>query len=580
MSYARDPQRAGARGWRVALALVLLAAVAYAQPLRDLLPVDAVLVLGIEGGAAVADQLTPLRHPWQTLGVGDALLGLFGVGLSDTLDDAGVGVRGALAQVIELGPQALLGEAAYLVVSVNPFNPLPALTLLARIDEITGARVDALLHQALADGARAQREGSINFVLVGPEVLGWPFAAVRDGDFLGLSSDPDALRTVLRQRQGSSEPNLLQTPGARSTLAHLGDGVLLAYLDPGGLARAITPIASRLGFDRSVQRLLQAARSSGPLAGVARFENHAIVTRSLQRIDDERGDRALQALLTHTPVALTGALRYLPENARSVSLQPTDLQALWSYLTLLARELPELGVPDLPRTIRDIFGVNVADNLINWTAAGLVSVQTLPPDESWLGGQVIGLRTRDEAAARRGVQALTLELAAPLMLFTNPFSQGSSPASREYRVAGVSVRATELIRGVTVVTAVHDGWVWLASSEAALAQVLRAGLEGDGSATPLARALTRAPSDAHAVSASRAGLALSSTVALLLEGGPLLASTLLGANFDAASSATAERALQAYLDAITPLFGEGLGWSRLDREGRVERVSVSELKLP
>jgi hypothetical protein len=558
---------------RAALLTLLLVATAPAQSLRDLLPADAVVVLGIEGGAGAAERLTPLTDPWTGVTLEEGLLALLG------LAGGSFGDRDALATIFDLDPQTLLGEAAYLVVSVNPFNPFPALTLLAQIDEATSAHFDALLAQALATGARAQREGAIDFVLVGPEVLGWPFAAVRDGDLLALSSNPDALRAVLRRRQGSSEPNLLQSPGASHTLAHLGDGVLLAYLDPFGLARAITPIATGLGFDRSVQRLLQALRTAGPVAGVLRLEAESIVTHSLQRIDDERGDRALQDLLRHTPLSLDAALRYLPEHASSVSLQPTDPQGAWAYLTLLARELPELGVPDLGRTIRDLFGIDLATSLFAWTTPGLVSVQLPTSDADPLGGQVFGLRTRDEAAAQRGLQTLTQELGGILGLFTNPFNFGNRPPGRELSVAGVRVRVDEITSGVVLASAVHDGWVWLATSEAALVTVLRAGIEGDGSDSPLARALQESPADAHGRSASTTGLAFSSLTELLFDSAPLLLGTLLGGDLNPADLQRLEGAVQGYLETIAPRIGAGRGWSRIDSEGRVERVSITALDL-
>jgi len=417
-------------------------------------------------------------------------------------------------------------------------------------------------------------------VLVGPDVLGWPFAAVRDGDLLAISSNPDTLRAVLRQRQGSREPNLLQSPGASHTLGQLGDGLLLAYLDPFGLSRAISPIATGLGFDQSLQRLLQALRTAGPLAGIARLEGETLVTHSLQRIDDALGDRALQTLLTHTPTPVGDALRYLPENASGVSLQPTDPQGVWSYLTLLARELPELGVPDLGRTIRDLFGIDLASSLFQWTLPGVISLQLPGSDAETLGAQVLGLRTRDEAAARRGVQTLTEELGGLVALLTDPFSFSSRPAPRTYPIAGVAVRVDPLPGGALLASAVHDGWVWLATDESALEAVLRAGLEGDGRGGPLALALANAPADAHGRSASAAGLALGSLAALAFDGAPLLLGSLLGGDIDPADLRRLEGLLQGYFERIAPLFGEGLGWARIDGEGRVERFSSLALRLP
>jgi hypothetical protein len=110
----------------------------------------------------------------------------------------------------------LLGREAWLGVSVSPFNPLPALTLLARVDGETGARFGALLDRERADGALELSEGAVRFVQI--EVDGFPLAAALDGDLLALSSNPDVLRGVLRLRQGSTEPSFGTAAGAAATL--------------------------------------------------------------------------------------------------------------------------------------------------------------------------------------------------------------------------------------------------------------------------------------------------------------------------------------------------------------------------
>ena len=566
------PWRRRLAGVLVGLVLAATAAVAAAaHPLRALLPADAVLVLGVEGGADASEVLTPLLDAWEATGLGEALRGLVG-------DDLG-----ALDTANQLDAWSLLGEAAYLVVSVNPFNPFPALTLIAAVDGATGARVsERLAADAAASGAQAQREGAIDFVLFGPELFGWPFAAVHDGELLALSSNPDTLRALLRQRQGTSEPNLLRSPGGLATLSDLESGVLLGYLDPGGLARALNPFASGLGFDRTVQRLQQVARTSGPIAGVALLSDAALVTRSLQRIDGERGDAALQALLRSTPplqsVAFADALAALPDSALRVSVQASDPQAWWRYLGDLARELPELGVPDLNRTLRDLLGVDLGTAVFGWTLPGVVSVAM--PGSAGPAGQVIGLRTRDEAAARRGLASLTTELGVRLALFSGAFgalagAPAGAPAARASTVAGVEVRSLDLAPGLTLATAVHAGWAWFATSEAALAALLEAQPAG---ATRLASALTLAPSDAHALTSNRAAGTLPGGLNLLPGIAPLL-STALAELAEPERLQGVEQALSEFLSAIAPLFGEGLGWTRLDGEGRIERFSSTALNL-
>jgi hypothetical protein len=149
---------------------------------------------------------------------------------------------------------------------VSPFNPLPAVTLLASVEPATAARFEALFERERAAGALDLREGAVRFVQV--ELDGFPLAAALDGDLLALSSNPDVLRGVLRQRQGATEPNFGDAPASSATLGALGPGELVGFLDLGPLGRALAPFGDGMGFDASIARILALLETLGPVAGV------------------------------------------------------------------------------------------------------------------------------------------------------------------------------------------------------------------------------------------------------------------------------------------------------------------------
>lgn len=582
---ARTPRVAIALALAGVLLLTAFAPTARAQDLHRLLPADTALALGLHDLEAAGDLLAALIDPWVELGVGEALaaaLGGLDAGgmLGVPLDANGLERELDLpAELAGLELWDLLGREAWLGVSVSPFNPLPAVTLLARIDGETGARFDALFARERSDGALALTEGAIGFVVVQLDEGGFPLAATRDGDLLAISSNPDVLRGVLRQRQGSSESAFGEAPGAAATLAALGDGHLTGFLDLGPLARALAPFAGGLGFDVSVARLVALFETLGPVAGVTRLSETGTATTTLRRLEPAGGDAALLALLGTPAAAPRELLAWVPEGALSVQVTSLDLRAWWRYLGDLVGGLRELGVPDLNRTIGDVLGVDLARDLFGWTAPGVVVVQTgvaqtAPlgaPADDLLGESVVGLRTTDEAAAEAGLRRLLGELAQRVALFADPFATPGGNAVvvvREQTLSGVSVRAYDVLPGLTLVTAVSDGVAWIATTEAGLERVLRAGRGAAALPQPFGELADLVPAGATAFTLSDNEASLEATGDALKQQVQLLAGFAGGGiDFDAVERAT--DALEAYLDAIAPRFGGTASWSTLDGSGRL-----------
>lgn len=604
MTRTPEPRAPGRhRAWALrALALAALALpAAHAQDLARLLPADTTFALGAHGLGDAQALLAPLVDPWVELGVGEALAAALAgadvAGLADATGLPGADVDAEAladawpAELEGLDPWALLAREAWVGVSVSPFNPLPALTLLARVDGDVGARFDALLARVAGEaGAQSLTEGAIGFV-VAPQGEGFVLAAARHDDLLALSSNPDVLRGVLRLAQGSAEPGFLDAPGVAATLGTLGAGELYGFLDLGPLGRALAPLANGVGFDRSVARLVDLLETLGAYAGVTRLSEDGATTTTLRQLNGQGRDEALRALLGAAGPAPRDLLAWVPSDALSVQVTALDPSAWWSYVRGLVGGLTELGVPDLDRTVRDVVGVDPGGDLFGWTAPGLAIVQTgvgAPtelgaPAQDLLGESVWVLRARDAAAAEAGLARAMSALTQRAVVFADPFAQpgnGATVAVRESTVAGATVRAYDLFPGLTLATAVASdasGAVALiATTEAGLAAVLEAGPAGVALPAVFDGLLATVPADASAFVLTDDRAVMASTGALLGQQVQLLAGFGGGIDFAAVERATA--ALDAYFDAIAPRFGGSASWSR-GAGGRVEGAEVTRVDL-
>ncbi len=582
------------------LALVALLPTARAQDLARLLPADTALALGLHGLGDASELLAPLIDPWVELGVGDALLEVLGGADVAGMAGAATGTdldADALADQLPpelegVDPFDLVAQEAWVGLSISPFNPLPAVTLLARVDGDLAARFDALLARVAGEpGAQALNEGSVGFVVV-PQGDGFPLAAVRTGDLLALSSNPDVLRGVLRAVQGSNEPSFLDAPGVAATLETLEAGELYGFLDLGPLARALAPLADGLGFDRSVARLTAMLETLGAYAGVTRLTEDGTHTTTLRRLDGEGRDPALRSLLGTAGPAPRELLAWAPADALSVQVTALDPAAWWAYVTDLVQGLTELGVADLDRTVRDVVGVDPQADLFAWTLPGLAIVQTGAgsvaeigaPAEDLLGESVLVLRARDAAAAEAGLARALDALAQRAVMFADPFAEpGNGPvvALRERTVAGTTLRAYDVVPGLTLATAVVAGpsgpVALLATTEEGLADVLEAAAGGVALPAALDRLLAEVPSDATAFVLTDDRATLESTGALLGQQVQLLAG-FAGGGIDFAAVERATAAIDAYLEAIAPRFGGSVSWSRSGGD-RIEGAEVSRIDL-
>ncbi len=563
--------------------LVTFAPLAQAQDLTALLPADTAVALGMRDLAGASERLQPFIEPWVELGVGEALsdaLGGANMGdLTGALPETGFDADALPPELEGLDPWALLGREAWVSVSVSPFNPLPALTLVASVDADVAARFDAILARAAAESdAQTLTEGDIDFVVVPAE--GFPIAAVRTGDLLALSTNPDVLRGVLRLAAGSDEPSFRDAPEVAATLGALGEGELVGYFDLGPLSRALTPLAAGLGFDRSVERLAALLETLGAYAGVTRLTDDGTATISIRRLDPAGGDAALRDLLSSADAAPRDLLDWVPADALSVQVSAVDAKAWWAYLGDLVEGMTELGVADLDRTIADVLGVDVGNDLFAWTLPGVAVIQTgateiAPigaPASDLLGQSVMAVRTSDPAAAEAGLARAFAALTQRATLFADPFAEpGATPqiAVRERDVDGETLFVYDVAPGVTLATAVVDDVALIATSEVGLEAVVRAGRSGRDLPATFDALLDLVPADATAFTLSNDRTIVESSGAQLAQQVQTLAG-FAGGDLDFEAVERATSALDAYLDAIAPLFEGSVSWSQSLPDGALE----------
>jgi hypothetical protein len=569
------PWRAPLRGAACLLIALVLAVPASAQRLAEYLPADTVLALGTVDLDAHADLLDGVLADWQRHGVGEALeralggvdAGMFGVPLDEA--DVDVDLPEALADLELLD---LVGREAWLALSISPFNPLPTLTLVASVDDAVGARFDAVLADAAEEpGAQRLTEGDTRFVALVRD--GVPLAAARRGDLLVLATNPEVLRGVLRLAQGGNEPGFSDGAGYQSTLATLAPGQFYGFLDLQPVARAVTPLASGLGFDRSVARLAATLETFGASAGVLRLTSAGSESESVQLLRADGRDPALFRLLSTDAGGVPPQLRRaIPIEAISVSASAGSPRAGFDYLIGLLRELPELALPDPEGLIGGLIGIDLREALFSWMAPGMLTVTigfgeaVAPgvPSDQLLGETALVLLTEDDARARAGLERTAGLLGSLVSAFADPMGAGGVVPGVRRDVAGIDIVSYAVLPGASLHVAVADGFAIIATSAGAADAVARAIAQGPALAPTLARLLPEVPDQAVSFTLSDDRATLEGTADQLALQVQLLAGLAGGSglDFDAVDAAT--DALQGFLDVVAARLGGTVSYSVVD----------------
>lgn len=467
-----------ARFAAVILAVSALAGVA-AQSLAALLPSETIAAVGVNGLADHKAKLQPFVDEWERLGLTQML--------EETADEEGEDMDALSATLSGVDFFDLLGDEVWLSVSASNFNPLPAVTLVARVSE-AGAQVLAGL---LADGAQDEAaqtfsEGSISFTVFDSEGEDFPVAAALSGNFAALSTNPDTLRGVLRRYQGAAEPNFTDSVAYASGLAPLGAFTVAFTLDYPRVADVLAPFAQGMGFDQSVARVAQALRTAGTFASTALLTDGGIESRSQQVLGDRSLDPSLYDLLSANAAYPATVLRFVPTGAIAVQAGNADIAGWWAYLNELAMDLQEVGIGSIDGFLAENIGIDMQSMLFSWMGKGGGAISLTAPaatapgmtPESLLGDNVYLVEAKDEAAASQGMAQFFMMAGAMASSFIDPMGDAAPAAPATRQSAGVTVTTYEFGDGLTFETAVAGGYLLIGTKAGGLDPVLAANASG------------------------------------------------------------------------------------------------------
>ncbi len=142
-------------------------------------------------------------------------------------------------------------------------------------------------------------------------------------------------------------------------------------------------------------------------------------------------------------------------------------------------------------------------------------------------------------------------------------------AVRERDVDGVTLSIYDVAPGLTLATAVVDDVALIATTEAGLEAVVRAGRSGRDLPAAFETLLGTVPSEATAFTLSDDRTIVEASGAQLAQQVQLLAG-FAGGDLDFEAVERATTAIDAYLDAIAPLFGGSVSWSQPLSDGALQ----------
>ena len=487
--------------------LLTLGGLAAAQDLTKLLPEETFLALGMQDLTDASDKLEDFSAEFKRLDVLGALTALAessggpssasggtvsGGTMSGGAVSGGAVSGGVVAAAQNLSPDerqtledltslGVLGQEAWIALSASPYSPLPALTLVTRVTPAGAKKVQALLDKAGTQGVQTLQESGATFYqleLKGAEPL-QVLAYTLTDDLLALSTNPDELRGVLRRYEGADEPNFETGDPYKSTLGTLRQGTFYSFLDYARIAEVAAPYAQNFGFDPLVKRLSQAFATAGAAGGVVTLTDGGLVSEGFQATNQGGGDASLYALLNADTPAATDVT--VPTEALSFSATAFNFSGWYDYLNELARSVPELG-GDLDSLVLSFTGLNLRESVFSWAGDQLVSVTTglsAPaqpgvPSDNLLGEKVYLIKTKNAAAAERGLGELLQSISQVTSNLSSAQGSGGQPQKSQETLSGVNVTRFDLSPGATLFYTVQNGYALIGTSEKAMTAALSA----------------------------------------------------------------------------------------------------------
>lgn len=495
----------------VLAATALLATPALADP--AVLPADTVFAVGLNNVDQNAERFQPFVDEWNRLGLTESLGTLL-----DTDDelDAAMDELDALDDVDFL---ELIGDSAWLSVSLSASNPVPVVTFMSRPTGDALAQVnDQLAAVESEPGTLTLTEGNYTFWVVeideeATEGLVTGVAVTLIDDQLIFSSTPDALRGVLRLMGGSNEPSLAGVP-AFGQVAHLQDSDIFSYVDMGAGARTAQtfarPFAQEFGVGALLDEAVSALATAGVLAGGNNFTADGMSGTSVQVVGDDNA--TIRSLLLDRSPASQDALAFVPAEALAVSSGFSNPTAWWGYFNTLVASYPELGISSLDDLLLMFVGLDLRSSFFSWVGNEMTTITTgltatgAPgvASDNLLGENLYILRTDADADAQAGLDTIMQMASMMLGAFTSldGSTAGQPDTGTSETVDGVNVRTFTLTDGVIVSYAVTDGFVLIATDATSVAAALEARAAGAVAPETVNRLMASIPADVVSFSVS------------------------------------------------------------------------------
>ena len=474
--------------------LGMLLSVSMAQDLNALLPESTIATLGISRDALPEGTFWSDLEALEWTQAKEVLLNTVGLFASmDNADeeiliplhmmlDGSADVREAMAEEInEFCPEFASLEAlsadyeapaayeAVAAVSIEGFNPIPAVTALLRVDDASAAYYtqvrDVMLGCAELDGmeiTRLEQDGVPLFVVNDGGDL--PVVIANAGNVFMAGTNPNELRAVIRKLNGSNEAGFAGSALATQLTDMQASNALSVSVDFAALAAVLDPYSDFIVRDDEsaylVERGLAALRTLGGFAGTLAITDEGFVSEQSLLVNPDGGDDALAALLLCETCQVTEVF-LAPEGSVEVSGQYLPWRELFVYaqgwldgMSKLTETTQEFDIKTL---VMDEFGLDLDTALFNWLGSDIYSVRI-----EALGSSLQSLLYETQAviipvSSVEAAEAGLAELAAFIEPFQNELISefdlmnefgpligsplaGSQLAIREYDYSGVRVK--------------------------------------------------------------------------------------------------------------------------------------------
>jgi len=546
------------------LALVLGGA-SLAADLPRFLPSETLFAFGVEGLSAHEAKARPFIDEWERLDLTALLEAAFAEEVGEEAPDV---------PDIGAGFLDLLGREAWLTVSASQFNPLPAVTLMARVTPDGMAAVQRLLADLDAEGEVTEMtEGGVTFRVVmldDEDALAPAIAYATFDDVVLASSNPDVTRGVLRRYQGAQEPSLATNSGYLATVGALRSGNTYTFLDLAAAADVAAPFAAGTGFDALVERVSAAADTAGVWGTTSTITDDGFETVAVRVLGSPSGDPRLYGLLTGGDPVSDRVLAFVPPTALGVTVATADLPGWWAWLEDVVASEPAIGITDLDQVVMDSVGLDTQRTLFGWMGdefgtitLGFGQASAMPTDlTNPLGESVYLVEATDEAAAAAGLNELFTLATGFASMMMDPMGEGAMVEPAQRQVAGVDVTDWQLADGFTLSIAVADGYALIATTPEAMDAVLGARGGAAGLSAALAPLRGRVPQGARSFTLSDDRAALGFATETLVEQFGMMSGLSGDVDFEAVEAASA--ALAEFLAFATERFGGSVSYSTVD----------------